>query len=280
MANKFKLWCENLSETNVKNYTDFEENEQRKNGFLPGTLASSSLVNSALRQSNLIACALMNILAPDNNNLDLRSSVTDTQTVVESGLKAVKVNNSTSSDNVTTKINGHNISSIFESNGTTAKHATIADDVNNAKVLRQTEVNNYLNFFQVINNSSHQVFKIDVTTETSKNLPCHELHLSASGITVSTTQNEVVPLIAKCYCNDARNNVFYRIENFDSADSEGTGFSCTQFTFNNSSVERDYLSIQWIDNYLRIRQGHDTVDPNNIIDNQKMIDHAYIDYFS
>ena len=84
MANNYKLWCENTNST--MDYTTYVNDTQRQNGFQGGTPASSTRVNTALRQSSLITCALMNVLAPDDTTTNFRSSVSDVQTLINNSL--------------------------------------------------------------------------------------------------------------------------------------------------------------------------------------------------
>lgn len=142
MASKFKIWVDEDHLDNVQSYSAFEGDNQRKAGFLPGTPASSLRVNTALRQANLIACALMEIADPDGT-VDFRNNVNDVKDLITNyltnnfGSKA-KVDENYNSIfkilsgeykvakalDVTTTINGKQISSIFETNGTTVKRAT------------------------------------------------------------------------------------------------------------------------------------------------------------
>lgn len=98
--NKFYLWCDDT--TNVENAAAFESDSERASGFQAGSPARAIKVNSALRQANLIACALTSILIPDNDTLDLQSSRADLTTAMSTALtniiKAVKVNNAGHAD--------------------------------------------------------------------------------------------------------------------------------------------------------------------------------------
>lgn len=88
MANKFKLWVEDANINATQTYNDFDSDTQRAGGFVGGTPASAIRVNTALRQANLIACALMDVVAPNDNTIDFRSSRADTATFLGSKLKA------------------------------------------------------------------------------------------------------------------------------------------------------------------------------------------------
>lgn len=83
MPSQFYVW---IDDNKVGNSTisanDFQTDTQRSNGFISGKAASALRVNSALRQSNLVAVALINALIESNpdtndglNEVNLRSSV-------------------------------------------------------------------------------------------------------------------------------------------------------------------------------------------------------------
>lgn len=103
MANKFKEWVNIDNISNVQTYDEFSNDSQRNEGFKAGEIASSKRINSALRQANLVACALMNVVAPNNEDVDLTSSVSDVKTILENGLKDIKVNNAINSDKIQNK---------------------------------------------------------------------------------------------------------------------------------------------------------------------------------
>lgn len=89
MANKFKLWVEDENINATQTYNDFDSDTQRAGGFVGGTPASAIRVNTALRQANLIACALMDVVAPNNTSADFRSSRADIAQAISSGLAAL-----------------------------------------------------------------------------------------------------------------------------------------------------------------------------------------------
>lgn len=76
MSTKFKIWVDDTNLDNVQPYSAFVNDTQRSAGFQSGQPASSIRVNTALRQANLIACALMQLADP-NGTCDFRSSVDD-----------------------------------------------------------------------------------------------------------------------------------------------------------------------------------------------------------
>lgn len=86
MANKFENWIDNNIESNTQNYSTFLNDSQRQAGFQSGEPASSIRVNSALRQANLVVCALMDVLAPNNQTIDLQSSREDVAQVISAAL--------------------------------------------------------------------------------------------------------------------------------------------------------------------------------------------------
>lgn len=75
----FNLWIDdaNLSSgTNVQSAPDFSSDAQRSGGFSANQPSSAIRVNSALRQSNLVVCALMDALnITDKNLLTTRSEL-------------------------------------------------------------------------------------------------------------------------------------------------------------------------------------------------------------
>jgi len=72
---RFSVWIDTpTAGSNVQDYSTFSGDFQRTNGFALGGIASSIRVNSALRQANLVAVALVNSIIP-NTQLDLTSSV-------------------------------------------------------------------------------------------------------------------------------------------------------------------------------------------------------------
>lgn len=94
--NKFKIWVEDENIDNTQTYSDFEIDSQREAGFQSGTPASAKRVNTALRQANLIGCALMDVVAPNNEVLNFRSKREDVTEVIKQKLiKYQKLNSKT-----------------------------------------------------------------------------------------------------------------------------------------------------------------------------------------
>lgn len=91
MSNKFKLWVDQNYVNNTQSYDAFLNDTQRQEGFKAGTPASAIRVNTTLRQSSLITCALMNVLAPNDNNVDFRSSVDAVSEVMTEGFTHISV---------------------------------------------------------------------------------------------------------------------------------------------------------------------------------------------
>lgn len=74
---KFKVWIDdNNVSTNCQTSDVFADDNQRKSGFKSGTGASAIRVNTALRQANLIAVALVNALGV-SDDFDVTSSLED-----------------------------------------------------------------------------------------------------------------------------------------------------------------------------------------------------------
>lgn len=79
----FKIWIDNpIAGTNVVSSSDFVDDSERKNGFKAGTPSSSILVNTALRQANLVTTAFMDIIGTAADNLDVMSSLNDVKNVI------------------------------------------------------------------------------------------------------------------------------------------------------------------------------------------------------
>ena len=89
MANKFYEWCEDTS--NVESATDFNSDSERQTGFIGGTPAKATKVNTALRQANLIACALADVLIPNNQTLNVKSSRSDVTSALGNALSNLSV---------------------------------------------------------------------------------------------------------------------------------------------------------------------------------------------
>lgn len=81
MASKFKIWVDDDHLNKVQTYDTFVNDTQRTAGFTGGTPASSERVNTALRQANLVACALME-LVDSNGTRDFRSTVTQVKNCI------------------------------------------------------------------------------------------------------------------------------------------------------------------------------------------------------
>lgn len=80
MAN-FYPWIDAAND-NVMSASDFANDDQRKNGFQAGQAASSSRVNSALRQANLFVAALAELVLANDTTLNLTSSVDAVKTAL------------------------------------------------------------------------------------------------------------------------------------------------------------------------------------------------------
>lgn len=73
MATKFQVWVDNPTDANTLSSTDLANDPQKGTGFVSGTAASSSRVNTMLRQNSLVVAALMDSIAP-TSDADLRST--------------------------------------------------------------------------------------------------------------------------------------------------------------------------------------------------------------
>lgn len=82
MSTKLSVWIDNPTNENTQDATTFAADSQRASGFVTGTPASSKRVNTALRQANLVAVALMDILAP-NSDVTAQSSVAQMKSAIQ-----------------------------------------------------------------------------------------------------------------------------------------------------------------------------------------------------
>ena len=71
---RFQIWVDSPSDTNSLSYDALASDSQRSSGFQPGTAASSTRVNSMLRQNSLVVAALMDSILAASSTIDLRSS--------------------------------------------------------------------------------------------------------------------------------------------------------------------------------------------------------------
>lgn len=193
----FIPWIEDNNVNATQDYNTYLNDSQRKEGFKGGTPASAIRVNTALRQANLVATALMKALNI-SETLNYRSSITDTQNAILNGIKAIKVNNANDADNstnVTTNINGKAISTIFESNGTTVKNATNAVNASNSSTQAQSD------------NSTKIATTAYVRTaiENVKNIIYGDISISiaSTSITVKQVKRQVNFVIGELTFNDS-----------------------------------------------------------------------------
>lgn len=99
----FIPWIEDNNVNATQDYNTYLNDSQRKEGFKGGTPASAIRVNTALRQANLVATALMKALNV-SETLNYRSSITDVQNAIVNGIKATKVNNASNADVATAAV--------------------------------------------------------------------------------------------------------------------------------------------------------------------------------
>lgn len=123
---KFIPWVSDgnvVENTNVYDYSNFNGvNSQSKNGFQSGNIISSTYINSALRQANLVVAALME--ATGNNTLDLTSSVADVKTALQTYFTGLYVARATSDGS------GNNIASTYATQTGTYSDMTVGNATN------------------------------------------------------------------------------------------------------------------------------------------------------
>jgi len=123
---KFIPWVSDgnvIENTNVYNYDNFNGiNSQSKNGFQSGNIISSTYVNSALRQANLVIAALMECTG--NNTLDLTSSVNDVKSALQTYFSGLYVARATSDSD------GSNIKNTYAKQNGTYDNMTVGNATN------------------------------------------------------------------------------------------------------------------------------------------------------
>lgn len=115
----FIPWIDDNNVNATQDYNTYLNDSQRKEGFKGGTPASAIRVNTALRQANLVATALMNVLGV-SSNLNYRSSVEDVQNAINTTLtnkiRTTKVNDASNADVATAAVyTGQNRTDTIES---------------------------------------------------------------------------------------------------------------------------------------------------------------------
>lgn len=79
----FYVWIDTPTNSNCMTGSDFNTDTQREDGFKSGEAASAIRVNTALRQANLIAVALVNALGIDDSSLDAKTSLASMKSTFE-----------------------------------------------------------------------------------------------------------------------------------------------------------------------------------------------------
>lgn len=135
--NKLRLFGENS--TNIVSDADWEENTDRKSGFVSGNAANAKNVNTAIKSNSLVALALSNIICENlaSGELSITSLVSNVSEMFKTGF-----NNALTISKTLDAVNGDRISiALFgktakSQNVTNAAHAAIADV---AEVARRAE---------------------------------------------------------------------------------------------------------------------------------------------
>lgn len=108
MATQFQVWIDSPTDSNTLSAADLASDGQKSTGFQAGVAASSTRVNSMLRQNSLVVAALMNVVAP-SSTATLRSARSVIESLFSTYFGAMFVNctfDSTNSKFVFTKKNG------------------------------------------------------------------------------------------------------------------------------------------------------------------------------
>lgn len=112
--------------TNILNDSAYDANAERQNGFQKSTPIHSDVVNTALKQASFVTCAVLdglknNAASDFNATIDSTTEYRNVASAIQTLLSKQRVEQA---GNVSKTINGHEITSIFEDDGVTAKKAT------------------------------------------------------------------------------------------------------------------------------------------------------------
>lgn len=153
---KFYVWIDNPTSTSCMTSDAFNSDSQRQIGFQSGKPASAIRINTAIRQANLIAVALVNALNITDDKSVMTSlkdmtnwfkglnlfkldslftvGIGNVQTTLNKSIQPITDNSLSLGLNeyrfaniFVNKFNGNNVEDIFETNGTTVKNATNAE---------------------------------------------------------------------------------------------------------------------------------------------------------
>lgn len=102
MSTKLSVWIDNPTNENTQDATTFAADSQRASGFVTGTPASSKRMNTALRQANLVAVALMDLIAP-NSDVTAQSSLTQMKDAIQAYLNNLATKEDVQASKITTK---------------------------------------------------------------------------------------------------------------------------------------------------------------------------------
>lgn len=102
MSTKLSVWIDNPTNENTQDAMTFAADSQRASGFVTGTPASSKRINTALRQANLVAVALMDLIAP-NSDVTAQSSLTQMKSAIQAYLSNLATKSDVDASKVTTK---------------------------------------------------------------------------------------------------------------------------------------------------------------------------------
>mgnify|MGYP003303018963 CR=1 FL=1 len=158
---KFRIWVDDSNLDKVMGFNQFDEDAQRKVGFTGGTPASSIRVNTALRQANLIACALMDIVDTENTT-DFRSPVSTVKDLINNYISNTMVAYKATNADVTNLNTDSNAIVNFKIGNGTVYNKTINNVVNASNATNVNVTNKNTGDNAVIN------FQLGNGTEFSK----------------------------------------------------------------------------------------------------------------
>lgn len=118
----FSVWVDDSVAANAtQDLTTFKADDQRESGFSSGNVASSIRVNSALRQANLIACALVDVISNNYSGTSYTPNLQSTRSYMGDAINAWLTNLIQN----TTVTNATNATNVSITNNDTANNADI-----------------------------------------------------------------------------------------------------------------------------------------------------------
>lgn len=144
----FSVWVDDSVVTNsTQDLTTFKADGQRQSGFSSGNVASSIRVNSALRQANLIACALVDVISNNYSGISYTPNLQSTRSYMGDAINAWLTNLIQN----TTVTNATNATNVSITNNDTSGNANVEFSIGSGSYSKT--INNVENATNATNDS-------------------------------------------------------------------------------------------------------------------------------